>query len=56
MVIELLEKLPENAPLSDIANEIELIAGIQTGREQAKRGEGVSEDQARALVNVWVSQ
>jgi hypothetical protein len=51
MVIELVAKLPENMPLAEIAREIELLAGIQTAREQARRNEGVSAEEARKLVD-----
>jgi hypothetical protein len=56
MVISLVEKLPENMPLAEIAREIELLAGIQKAREQARRGEGVSAEEARQLVDSWVSK
>ena len=41
IVINLIEKLPEDMPLQDIAREIELIAGVRQAREEAARGEGV---------------
>ncbi len=56
MVIELITKLPENMPLSEIAREIELLAGIQTAREQARRSEGIPAEDARKLVNTWTSK
>jgi len=51
MVIELVSKLPENTPLEQIAREIELLAGINRGREQARRNEGISAEDGRKLVN-----
>ena len=56
MVIELITKLSENMPLSEIAREIELLAGIQTAREQARRSEGIPAENARKLVNTWTSK
>lgn len=56
IVINLIEKLPEDMPLQDIAREIELIAGVCKAREEAARGEGVSPEQARQLVDSWVSR
>ena len=56
MVIDLIEKLPEDMPLHDIAREIELIAGIRKAREEAARGEGISAEQAKQLVDVWASR
>jgi hypothetical protein len=56
IVIELVSKLPEDTPLEQIAREIELLAGIQKGREQARRNEGVPAEEARKLVNAWTSR
>ena len=56
MVIELVSKLPENTPLEQIAREIELLAGINKGREEARRHEGIPADDARKLVSSWASK
>ncbi len=56
MVIELVSKLPENTPLDQIAHEIELLAGIQKAREQARRGEGLEAEEARKLIDSWASR
>jgi hypothetical protein len=40
IVIELLGKLPADTPFEEIAREIELLAGIQRAREQARRRSG----------------
>ena len=56
IVIELIKKLPEDTPLQDIAREIELIAGLRKAREEAARGEGVSPERAKELVDSWVSR
>ena len=55
IVIGLLSRLPENASLEDIAREIELLAGIRAGRDQAGRGEGVPAEDARKLVDTWAA-
>jgi hypothetical protein len=56
MVIELVSKLPENTPLEQIAREIELMAGINKGREEARRNEGIPAEDARKLVDSWASR
>jgi hypothetical protein len=56
MVIELVSKLPENTPLEQIAREIELLAGIDNGRKEARRNEGIPAEEARKLVNSWASR
>jgi hypothetical protein len=40
-VVNLVNKLPQNASLPEIAREIELLAGIEEACWQARRGEGV---------------
>ena len=56
LVIDLVKRLPEDAPLQDIAREIELIAGIRAAREEAARDEGVFPDQAKQFVDSWASR
>jgi hypothetical protein len=55
-VIELVSKLPEEMPLAAIAREIELLAGIQTAREQAHRREGIPAEDARKRVDAWAAK
>ena len=47
IVIDLVSKLPEDAPLDEIAHEIKFLAGIQTARQQARRREGIPAESAR---------
>jgi hypothetical protein len=56
LVIELVSKLPENTPLAEIAREIELLAGLREARAQARRGEGVPVEDARRLLDTWLSR
>jgi hypothetical protein len=55
-VIDLVSRLPEDMPLAEIAREIELLAGIKTAREQARRSEGIPAEDARKLVDSWASK
>ena len=55
-VIDLVTRLPEDMPLAEIAREIELLAGLKTAREQARRGEGVPAEDARKLVDSWAAK
>jgi len=55
-VIEFVSKLPEEMSLADIAREIELLAGIQTAREQVLRREGIPAQDARKLVDTWATK
>ncbi|MEO6567735.1 MAG: hypothetical protein ABIO94_03150 [Opitutaceae bacterium] len=56
IVIDLLSKLPEDAPLEEIAREIEFLVGIRIGREQAHRREGIPAQDARELIETWAGQ
>ncbi len=56
LVIDLINTLPENTPLQDIAREIEFVAGVKEAIAQSDRGEGVSVDEARRLLKVWTSK
>ena len=47
IVKELLEKLPEEASLTDIAQEIEFVAGIREGVAELDRGESLTAGQLR---------
>jgi hypothetical protein len=55
-VIELVNKLPEDTPLHEIVNRIELLAGIKNAREQARNRQGTSADEARKLIDSWASR
>jgi hypothetical protein len=55
-VIEFVRKLPEEIYLTDIAREIDLLAGIQTAREQARPHEGIPAEHARKLVDAWAAK
>ena len=55
MVIDLVSKLPQDASLDEIARKIELLAGIQSAREQARRREGTPAEDARQLLDAWAS-
>jgi hypothetical protein len=54
IVIELLQKLPEDAPLEEIAREVEFLAGIQVARDQAKLGEGEDLEDVVKQVDEWL--
>ena len=53
IAMDLIQKLPEDTPLEEIAREIELLAGIRVAREQARKGEGMPAEEVRKLVDTW---
>ncbi len=54
IAIDLIEKLPEDMPLNDMAREIEFIAGVREGFEQLERGEGAPINQVRETMASWI--
>jgi hypothetical protein len=50
LVIDLVNKLPADTSLQNIAREIEFVAGVNEAIAQSDREEGVSVDEARRLV------
>jgi predicted transcriptional regulator len=53
LVRDLLDKLPDEVSLLDIAHEVEFLDGVREGLQQAERGETVSADELRADVQKW---
>jgi predicted transcriptional regulator len=53
IVRDLLDRLPDEASLLDIAHEVEFLDGIRTGLAQADRGEFLTADELRAQVRQW---
>lgn len=53
IIANLLERLPEEVSLHEVAREIEFIAAVREGLESYDREGGVSVDEARARVSSW---
>lgn len=56
IAIDLIQRLPEDATLKEIAEEIEFIAGVQEGFKQIERGEGIPAEEVRQMVPSWISR
>jgi hypothetical protein len=56
MVVDLLKRLPADAKLRDIGREIEFLAAIREGEEQADRGEVVLHDQVKREFSSWITK
>lgn len=54
--MDLIQRLPEDTSLQDIAKEIEFIAGIREGFDQIERGEGVPAERVREMIPSWISR
>jgi predicted transcriptional regulator len=53
LVKDLLEKLPDEVSLLEIAREVEFLDGVRAGIDQADRGEYVSAEELRSQVRQW---
>ena len=53
VVQELLKKLPDEASLSDIAQEIQFVAGIREGLEELEHGQALSAEELRTRLRSW---
>jgi predicted transcriptional regulator len=54
IAIDVIQKLPENASLHDIAREIEFVAGVREGFEQIESGAGVPAEKVREMIPSWI--
>ena len=54
IVIDLIERLPQNATLLEIAKEIEFVAGVREGFAQLDRGEGVPIEEVEKQLPSWI--
>lgn len=55
IVRDLLEKLPDEASLSEIAQEIEFVSGVREGIRDLDHGRTLSADQLRERLRSWTS-
>ncbi len=53
IAIELIQKLPEETSLMDIAQEIEFVAGIREGTAELDRGEYFSAEEIFKQIPQW---
>jgi hypothetical protein len=54
IVQDLLQKLPEDVSLHDIAQEIEFVAGVRKGLDEIERGERIPIEEIERELPSWV--
>ena len=54
IVQDLLEKLPDNVSLHDVAQEIEFVAGVRQGLAEIERGERIPIAEIERELPSWV--
>jgi hypothetical protein len=55
LVISVVNRLPANARFDVIIGQIEFVAGVKQGLAEAEKGEGISCEEARRLIEKWTS-
>ena len=53
LVMEALQRLPEDVTIIDIRKEIDFIAAVKAGREQIRRGEIISLNEVEKKIRAW---
>ncbi len=56
LVSNLLERLPDDVSLQDIAKEIEFISGVREGLDQLDRGEGIPLAEVEKMIASWTTK
>jgi len=56
IVLDLVNRLPEETSLHEIAREIEFIAGVNEGFEEIQSGQGVPIQDLRHLTQTWIAE
>ena len=54
IVEDLLQRLPENASLQDIAREIEFVAAVREGLAELDRDEGIPIEEVERELPSWI--
>ena len=55
IVFETMRALPDDRSLEEIAEQIELMAGLQKGLDQLDRGEGIPHDEVKRQLASWLT-
>lgn len=56
LVVDLMQRLPDNSSLLEIAREIEFVAGVREGFAQLDRDEGVPLEDVERQLPSWISK
>ena len=56
MVLDSIERLPENASLDVIAERVDFLAAVRKGLDQIERGQTVPHDEVKRQLATWLSK
>ena len=54
-VLDALSRLPENASLEEITEELQIMAAVRRGREAIAAGRTKSQEEVKQLVDSWAT-
>ena len=55
LVMDLLRKLPQDASIQKISEEVALLAGIQEAEDESNRGEVIDHERIKEDLETWLS-
>jgi predicted transcriptional regulator len=56
LALETIQGMPEHISLNDIIDEMALLASVQRGREQIRRGEGIPHEAVAQRLETWITE
>jgi len=56
LVLNAINELPDDAPLSEIVERIEFLAAIQKGLDQLDQGAGIPHDEVKRQLASWLAK
>jgi predicted transcriptional regulator len=56
LVLNAINDLPDDAPLSDIVERIEFLAAVQKGLDQLDQGQGIPHDEVKRQLASWLAK
>ena len=56
IVLDLVNRMPTDSTLKDIAREIDFVAGVREGFEQLDRGEGKPAEEVKRMIDSWIAK
>jgi predicted transcriptional regulator len=56
LVLNAINELPDDAPLSEIVERIEFLAAVQKGLDQLDQGAGIPHDEVKRQLASWLDK
>ena len=56
LVLDAVQKMPQQASLAEILDELALMASVKEGLAQSERGEGVPHEEVVKMLDQWITK